>query len=97
PVHVTIAQALPKGNKIDFILQKGTEFGANEFSFFHADRSIAKWDERKSKQKLTRFRKIAKEASEQSRRNKIPNINEPVSLIKLLEQKHEYDIMLFAY
>jgi|SRR5690625_1532323 len=97
PIHVTIAQALPKGSKIDLILQKGTEFGANEFCFFNADRSIAKWDNRKSKQKLTRYRKIVKEASEQCERNKIPIVSEPVPLVKLLEQKHEYDIMLFAY
>src|SRR5690625_2248021 len=97
PIYVTIAQALPKGNKIDFILQKGTEFGAGQFTFFESDRSIVKWDQQKSKQKLARFHKIVKEASEQCHRNVIPKINEPTSLVKLLEQKHEYDIMLFAY
>src|SRR5690625_20120 len=58
PVHVTIAQGLPKGNKIDFILQKGTEFGANQFCFFQADRSIVKWDVKKSKQKIKRFERV---------------------------------------
>lgn len=97
PVHVTIAQGLPKGNKLEFILQKGTELGANQFCFFQAERSIAKWDFNKGKQKIKRFEKIVKEASEQCQRNQIPIVNEPSSLEKLLELCQGYDIMLFAY
>src|SRR5690625_1805170 len=97
PVHVTIAQGLPKGNKMDYILQKGTEFGANQFCFFQADRSIVKWDVKKSKQKIKRFERIVKEASEQCHRNRLPVVSEPSVLEKLLEQSKVYDIMLFAY
>src|SRR5690625_4157539 len=97
PVHVTIAQGLPKGNKMDYILQKGTELGASQFCFFQAERSIVKWDAKKSKQKIKRFEKIVKEASEQCHRNRIPVISEISSLEKLIEQCKVYDIMLFAY
>ena len=96
PVSVTIAQALPKGNKLEFILQKGTELGASQFLLFQGDRSIAKWDKKKSEQKLARFRKIVKEASEQCHRNLIPDIHVS-SLQTILENGSEYDIMMYAY
>src|SRR5690625_2488476 len=44
PVSVTIAQGLPKGEKLDFVLQKGTELGADAFIPFQAERSVVKWD-----------------------------------------------------
>lgn len=96
PVYVTIAQALPKGNKLDFIIQKSTELGVNQLLLYEGDRSIAKWDEKKSKQKLNRYRKVMKEASEQCHRNIIPEI-EVTSIDSILEQQSEYDIMMYAY
>lgn len=98
PVQVTIAQGLPKGNKLDLILQKGTELGAVGFHLYAANRSIAKWDNKKLKQRLPRFDKIVKEASEQSYRNSIPKIDYTPSLLTLLEEvSSQYDAILFAY
>src|SRR5699024_6456203 len=97
PVQVTIAQGLPKKNKLEFILQKGTELGCTQFCLFEADRSIVEWNNKKAKQKMERYRKIVQEASEQCERNKIPNINAPVSLENVLRNHSNYDIMLFAY
>src|SRR5699024_5158070 len=48
PINITIVQGLPKGNKLEMIFQKGTELGATAFQIFEADRSIAKWEDRKS-------------------------------------------------
>lgn len=96
PVSITIAQGLPKGNKLEIILQKGTELGANNFILFEGDRSIAKWDKKKSDQKLNRYRKIVKEASEQCHRNKIPEID-VIPLQTILENGSDYDIMMYAY
>lgn len=98
PIHVTIAQGLPKGNKLDLILQKGTELGASGFILFQAEHSIVKWDEKKLSQKVTRYNKILKEASEQSYRNIIPELNSALSLQELLETiASKYDAVLFAY
>lgn len=97
PVHVTIAQGMPKGNKLELIFQKGTELGAAKFCLFEADRSIVKWDEKKSEQKLKRYRKIVKEASEQCHRSRIPSLIEPNSLREIVEKSTEYDVKLFAY
>jgi len=47
PVHVAVASGLPKGDKLEWIIQKGTELGASEFVPFIAGRSIVKWEEKK--------------------------------------------------
>lgn len=96
PLHVTIVQGLPKGSKIDFILQKGTELGASTFQFFTAERSVVKWDQKKAKQKLVRYGKIVKEAAEQSHRNVIPTIAEVKSLAEVLKNCETADYILFA-
>ena len=97
PVHVTIAQGLPKGDKLDLILQKGTELGAHAFIPFQAERSVVVWDNKKIDKKMLRFGKIVKEASEQSHRNRIPEIKQPMNLSSLIEESQHFDVKLFAY
>ncbi|SFE28778.1 RsmE family RNA methyltransferase [Alteribacillus iranensis] len=84
PIKVTIAQALIKGDKLDYVIQKGTEFGASSFTLYAAERSVVKWDRGKSRKKLDRLKKIAKEAAEQSERLFIPEINYCTSLEQLI-------------
>ena len=50
-----------KEQKIDLILQKGTEIGVNEFIIVPYERSVVKYDERKEKVKLTRWQKICEQ------------------------------------
>lgn len=97
PVSVTIFQGLPKKNKLELIIQKGTELGCSEFELFPAERSIVRWDDKKTKQNVDRFRRIAKEASEQSERAKVPEVEARDSLKSILVNKNEYDFMFFAY
>ncbi len=89
PVNVTILQSLPKGNKLEFIIQKGTELGASRFFLFASERSIVKWDEKKVKNRLERYEKIAKEASEQAKRNMIPEILYVENLHDLLDNLND--------
>jgi 16S rRNA (uracil1498-N3)-methyltransferase len=97
PISVTIASGLPKGDKLEWIIQKGTELGAHEFIPFNADRSIVKWDEKKAKKKVERWEKIAKEAAEQSHRKLIPKVFSPYSFSELMEISNQYDYKLIAY
>ncbi|OEH93694.1 16S rRNA (uracil(1498)-N(3))-methyltransferase [Bacillus solimangrovi] len=97
PVHVTIAQGMPKADKLEYIVQKGTELGANGFLPFFASRSIVKWDEKKGRKKQERLRKIAKEAAEQSHRQTVPVVNEPASFNKMLSFANEADVKIVAY
>ncbi|HLR08254.1 MAG TPA: 16S rRNA (uracil(1498)-N(3))-methyltransferase [Bacillota bacterium] len=97
PVQVTIAQGLPKSNKFEFVLQKGTELGADGFIPFRAARSVVVWDDKKTVKKMKRYEKILKEASEQSHRNKIPYIKAPMTIEELIDESVAYDIKLYAY
>nr|WP_067727370.1 16S rRNA (uracil(1498)-N(3))-methyltransferase [Oceanobacillus damuensis] len=97
PVNVTIAQGIPKGDKFELILQKGTELGAASFIPYQAARSVSLWDDKKQAKKLKRFEKIVKEASEQSHRNKIPVIKKAMNLNGLISESKQYDKAIFAY
>lgn len=97
PVSVTIAQGLPKGDKFEFVLQKGTELGANAFIPFQAERSVVQWNDKKYAKKQQRFKKIIKEASEQSHRTTQPTIETLTSLKKLLNLSKQYDKKIFPY
>lgn len=97
PVFISIASGLPKGDKLEWIIQKGTELGASSFIPFNAARSIVKLESKKVGKKLDRWQKIAKEASEQSYRNKIPTVLEPCQFDELLKKAKSYDVKIVAY
>jgi|SRR5690625_1519109 len=98
PVDVTIVQSLPKGQKLDLIIQKGTELGATRFILFTSARSVVKWDEQKINKRLTRYKKIAKEASEQSERQIIPEIKYVTDIHAYMQTiEREQYVKLLAY
>ncbi|MES2464474.1 MAG: RsmE family RNA methyltransferase [Armatimonadota bacterium] len=74
--RVTVAQALPKtSDKIEQVLQHGTEIGASGFLFFSAKRSVARLAEgEKIDKRLVRWRGILQGAAEQSGRGIIPTV-----------------------
>lgn len=71
---ITIYQGLPKGEKMELILQKCTELGAAAIVPFVADRSIARPGAEKSADRLARWQRIAREAARQSRRSSVPDV-----------------------
>lgn len=87
PIDITIAIALVKEQKMDLILQKLTELGVNRIIPLKMERSIVKLDQQKSLKKRARWASICKEASEQSKRNKIPEVTE----VKTLNELTKYD------
>lgn len=97
PIDVSIVQGLPKGDKLDWIVQKATELGARSFVPFNAVRSIVKWDKKKEGKKLARLQKIVKEASEQSHRQILPEIHSVQTLMNIVELSQGYDHLFMAY
>lgn len=74
-VPTTLFISLAKGDKIDFIIQKATELGVSRIVLIKTRYSIVKMNEEDFNRKLhNRYLKIAKEASEQSERRKIPEL-----------------------
>jgi 16S rRNA (uracil1498-N3)-methyltransferase len=81
--RITICQALPKGDKIDLILQKGTELGAHNFWIFGGRRSVAKVRADQQSNKLERWNKIVAEAARQCGRSDIPEVSWSPSAIEV--------------
>ena len=97
PFDVTIAVGYPKGDKLDFIVQKATELGASEILAFPATWSVSRPDAKKLDKKRQRLAKIAQGASEQSKRLKIPHIELLSKQKDLLDKFSDYDNVLVAY
>ena len=89
-ISVTIAQSLVNEQKMDYILQKTTELGVKEIIPYIASRSIIKINNKENK-KIERWQKIVKEASEQSKRNCVPVINNSMTLSNLVNLS-DYDM-----
>lgn len=88
--QVTIVQSLVKEQKMDYILQKTVELGVDKIIPYCASRSVIKINEKKDK-KVERWKSILKEAAEQSKRIKIPEITNPINLSNLVKLS-DYDI-----
>jgi 16S rRNA (uracil1498-N3)-methyltransferase len=73
-LRITVCQALPKGEKIDLILQKGTELGAHDFWLFGGRRSVARVREDQCAAKLERWTRIVAEAARQCGRRAVPAV-----------------------
>lgn len=97
PIHVTISQGLPKGDKFELVIQKGTELGAASFIPFEAERSVVKFNEKKGEKKIERWNKIAKEAAEQSHRQILPMVTPVHRFQELLKILTDFDYVLVAY
>ena len=91
--HIAICFALSKEDKIDYILQKCTELGVDEFYPVEMNRCIVKISKDKINTKLDRWNKICKEAAEQSKRNIIPKVNSVVYIKDLINLNYDLKII----
>lgn len=91
---VTLVQSLVKEQKMDYILQKATELGVHKIIPYKSARSVVNLDKKEDK-KISRWQTILKEAAEQSKRNIIPEITEPMTLEKLVNL-HDYDVKILC-
>lgn len=82
PINLTLICALPKGNHFDDIVRSCTELGVNQIIPIISERTLLK----PSPNKVERWRKIALEATEQSERQLIPHLSEPVKFKQVFEQ-----------
>lgn len=96
-VELHIFQGLPKADKMELIIQKGTELGVFEFIPVNFKRSIVKVLEKDEIKKIDRWQKISEVAAKQSGRDIIPKVRNIENLKKICEQVKEYDIVLVAY
>jgi 16S rRNA (uracil1498-N3)-methyltransferase len=79
---VSVLQGLPKGDKLEWVLQKGTELGAAAFYPVATVRSVVKLEPRRAQERTARWAKIAEEAARQCRRNDVPVVHAPQPLLE---------------
>ena len=86
PLDVHLYQSLPKGDKMDYIVQKAVELGVTSVTpVAGAEKKIARWQ------------KIAEEAAKQCGRGIVPHIHMPVSFARAIEEGKSCDLPLFCY
>ncbi len=92
---VTLIYGLPKGDKFDFVVQKATELGVRTIVPYKACRSISVISRDKEDKKVERWNKIAKEASEQAKRNKLVKVERICDEDSLLNYKSKLNIVAY--
>jgi 16S rRNA (uracil1498-N3)-methyltransferase len=84
-VKVTLYQALPKGDKMELIIQKAVEIGVTKIVPVVSSRCVSRPDKKSLSKKIIRWQKIAKQAAMQSGRGIIPKIGECLSFKDAVE------------
>ncbi len=97
PCRVTLYVALPKGDKLDLIIQKATELGVSEIVPFSSERCVVKPDKDSADKKLQRRQRIAEEAAKQCGRGRIPKVAHPMRFADAVKSAAMADLPLFLY
>lgn len=97
PAQVTLFQGLPKGDKMEWIIQKNTELGISRIVPVAMKRSVVKLDAKKAASRVSRWRTIAESAGKQSGRTKLPQVTEVMSYTQALKEAEGYDLLLLPY
>lgn len=97
PLNIYLFQGLPKGDKMEFIIQKSVELGVFAVVPTEMNRCVVKLDEKKKKSKVARWQAIAESAAKQSKRNYIPKVFDVLSYKQALKMAEELDLLIVPY
>lgn len=96
-VNASIYMAFSKGDKLEHVIQKATELGANEIIAFPSARCVSRPDDKSLGKKLDRWKKIASSAAEQSGRGRIPEVVALKSFDEALKRATKADLAVLFY
>ena len=96
-LKIKLYQGLPKGPKMEMILQKLTEVGVDEIILVQTKRSVVKVDDKKEDKKIERWERIIYEAAKQSKRGKIPKLRGVLSFKEALCDMQNNDFNIAPY
>ncbi len=97
PCYVKLYQALPKGDKLDTVIQKAVECGVSEIIPFESERCVVKLKPEAEDKKTQRRNRISAEAAKQCGRSTIPVVSDTVSFDRMLSAARESELCLFCY
>ena len=96
-LKIKVYQGLPKGPKMEMILQKLTEVGVDEIILVQTKRTVVKVDDKKEDKKLERWERIIYEAAKQSKRGKLPTLRGVLTFKEALADMKENDFNIAPY
>lgn len=96
-LFVTLYMALPKGDKMDLVVQKSTELGVSAIVPYFSARCVSKPDEKTIQKKTARWQKIAAEAAKQCGRGRIPVVYPAILFSEAVELAKNTEMPLFLY
>lgn len=96
-VKVHLYQAMPKGDKLELIIQKAVELGVDSITPVMTRRCVSKPDAKSMAKKLERYNRIALEAAKQSGRGKIPQVKPLLDLNEALDEMAETSCPILFY
>jgi 16S rRNA (uracil1498-N3)-methyltransferase len=85
-IHIVLGQSVPKGKKMDLIVQKSTELGATAIIPFYSMRSIPRYNAKQAIEKVAHWQKVCVEAGKQSGRLPIPTVEPIQNFNKLIKR-----------
>ena len=96
-VKITLFMALPKSDKMEYVIQKAVELGVYQIVPFSSSRCVVRLDGKAGEKKTERWQKIAHSAAKQSGRGIIPRVCTPITFGELTKRAEEFDLPLFCY
>lgn len=97
PVTITLFQGLPKGDKLEFIIQKCVELGAVRIIPVRTRRTIVKLDAKKEQAKRKRWMGISESAAKQSGRGIVPEVGQVMDFSEAVKEAKSMDVCLIPY
>lgn len=97
PSKLYLFQGLPKGDKMELIIQKAVELGVHEIIPVAAKRAVVKLDGKKEEKKILRWQAIAESAAKQSKRMYIPKVSRVMSFPEAVGYAGKLDVVLLPY
>lgn len=97
PAKIYLFQALPKGDRMEYVIQKAVELGVYEIIPVAMKYCVVKLDEKKAAAKVKRWQAISESAAKQSKRSLIPQIHPVMSYRDALTYARNCDINIVPY
>ena len=97
PGVIRIFQAIPKGDRMETVIEKVVELGASEIIPVHMKYCVVRLDEKKAESRVKRWQAISESAARQSKRSIVPRVHAPVSFEEALKELSECAVRLIPY
>lgn len=97
PARIHLFQGLPKGDKMELIIQKCVELGVYQIIPVAMKRCVVKLDDKKASSKISRWQAISESAAKQSGRSQIPSVHSVMSFKEALAYGKDMDVCMVPY